>query len=99
MGFRQIRTSDITGATIDDNKVITVVVRAAGKQFDTTAEEIAPLKRVTNVVQLELKHANGKTEEILVDKADFDKLVTADVLKRADSLRGRRQGYSPKNGG
>jgi hypothetical protein len=43
MGFRQIRTSDIIGATIDDSRVVTVVVHAAGKQFDTTAEEIAPL--------------------------------------------------------
>ena len=98
MGFKQIRTSDISGATIADDKVITVIVRSEGKQFDATAEELAPIKRLTNVVELELKHPDGRTEEIIANKADFDKVVTPEVLKRADSLRGRRNGYSPRNG-
>lgn len=96
MGYKSIRTSDITGATLDDDKVITVVVRSAGKLFDASAEELAGLKRVTNVVELELRHANGKVEEILVTKDDFDKVVSAEVLAKADSIRGRRNGFTPK---
>lgn len=96
MGYKSIRTSDITGATLDDDKVITVVVRSAGKLFDASAEELAGLKRVTNIVELELRHANGKSEEILVSQADFDKVVSAEVLAKADSIRGRRNGFTPK---
>lgn len=95
MGYVSRRTSDISGQIIEDDKVITVVVRSAGKLFDATAEELAPLKRVNNVVELELRHPDGKNEEILVNKADFDKLVTPELLEKADSIRGRRNGYRP----
>lgn len=95
MGYKQIRTSDISGQTLADDQVITVVVRSAGKLFDASAEELAGLKRVTNVVELEFRHANGESEEILVSKSDFDKLVTPELLEKADSIRGRRNGYRP----
>lgn len=73
--------------------MITVVVRSPGKLFDATAEELAPIKRVTNVVELELRHSDGTTEEVIVNKADFGKVVTAEVLAKADIIRGRRNGY------
>lgn len=98
MGYKQIRTSDISGAVLADDQVITVVVRSEGKLFDATKEELTGLKRVTNVVELELRHPDGETEEILVSKADFDKVVTAEVLANADNIRGRRNGYRPPNG-
>lgn len=96
MGYKSIRTSDISGDIVEDDKVVTVVVRSVGKLFDAKAEELEGLKRVTNVVELELRHADGNTEEIIVSKADFDKVVTAEVLANADSIRGRRNGFTPK---
>lgn len=98
MAYRSIRISDISGETLSEDQLVTVVVRSAGKIFDASEQELASLKRLTNVEQLELRHANGKTEEILVDKAEFQKLVTAEVLARADAIRGRRSGFSPKAG-
>lgn len=96
MGYVSKRTSDISGQIVDDDKVITVVVRSLGKLFDATAEELAPLKRVTNVVELELRHPDGSSEEIIVNKADFEKVATEEVLANADSIRGRRNGYRPQ---
>jgi hypothetical protein len=96
MGYKSIRTSDISGEIVEDDKVVTVVVRSVGKLFDAKAEELEGLKRLTNVVELELRHADGNTEEIIVSKTDFDKVVTAEVLANADSIRGRRNGFTPK---
>jgi hypothetical protein len=95
MGYKSIRTSDISGNILPDDKVITVVVRSAGKLFDASAEELEGLKRVTNVVELELRHADGSSEEINVSKSDFDKVVTPEVLAAADNIRGRRNGFKP----
>lgn len=95
MGYRSIRTSDISGETLADDKVITVVVRSAGKLFDASAEELSGLKRLTNVVEIELRNADGSTEEFIVSKSDFDKVVSAEVLANADSIRGRRNGFKP----
>lgn len=95
MGYVSNRTSDISGEIVSDDAVITVVVRSLGKLFDATAEELSPLKRVTNVVELELRHPDGSSEEIIVNEADFDKVVTPEVIANADSIRGRRNGYRP----
>lgn len=96
MGYVSKRTSDISGEIVAEEAVITVVVRSLGKLFDATAEELTPLKRVTNVVELELRHPDGSSEEIIVTKADFEKVVTPEVLANADSIRGRRNGYRPQ---
>ena len=74
MGYKSIRTSDISGEIVEDDKVVTVVVRAVGKLFDAKAEELEGLKRLTNVVELELRHADGNTEEIIVSKSDLESL-------------------------
>src|SRR5688500_5978357 len=98
MGYVSKRTSDVSGQIVEDDKVITVVVRSLGKLFDATAEELSPLKRVTNVVELELRHPDGNSEEIIVNKADFEKIATPELLANADSIRGRRNGWKPSNG-
>jgi len=95
MGYKSIRTSDISGEVLADDKVITVVLRSEGKLFDAAAEELTGLKRLTNVVEVELRHADGTTEEFIVNKSDFDKVVTAEVLANADNIRGRRNGFKP----
>ncbi|GAA1053964.1 hypothetical protein [Dietzia natronolimnaea] len=96
MGFKQVRTSDLTGAELDDDEVITVTVKAAGKVFDTSAEEIKGLKRLNNVVQLEFRHSDGTSEMVLTTQADFDKLVPPDKVETFDKVRGRRSGFSPR---
>ncbi|WP_394525610.1 hypothetical protein [Paenarthrobacter nicotinovorans] len=76
MGYKSIRTSDISGEILADDKVITVVVRSAGRLFDAPSEELAGPKCVKNVVELELRRPDGTSEEIIVSKADFEKVVT-----------------------
>lgn len=98
IGYVQLRTSDLTGEILQEDQVVSVVVRAAGKIFDASAQELAGLKTVNNVVELELRHPDGRTEEILVSKASFDQVVSAEVLDKADSIRGRRTGFRPSNG-
>lgn len=99
MGFVSKRTSDISGAIIDDEQVITAVVRSLDKKFDATANELAGLKRLTNVIEVELQHADGHEEEIIVNRSEFDKVVIDEVLQRADTVRGRRQGFRPARNG
>ena len=96
MGYKSIRTSDISGEIVADDQVVTVVVRSEGKLFDAKPEELASLKPLTNVVELELRKADGTSQEVIVSKTDFDKVVTAEVLAKADSIRGRRNGFTPK---
>lgn len=100
IGFKQVRTSDISGVDLKDDEVVTVSVRrhpdlADGKVFDAAEDELAGLKPVTNLVQLELRAADGSTKEILVSKADFAKVIPDAVLQGADSLRGRRTNFRP----
>jgi hypothetical protein len=95
LAFKSVRVSDLTGKELKDEEVVTVVVRAEGKVFDSSAEELSSIKRLTNVVELELRHANGDTEQIICTQAEFEKVVSADVLAKADSTRGRRTGFSP----
>jgi hypothetical protein len=99
MGFVSKRTSDISGAIIDDDQVVTVVVRSLDKKFDATAEELSGLKRLTNVIEVELQHPDGREEEIIVNRSEFDKVVSEEVLHRADSVRGRRAGFKPSRNG
>lgn len=95
MGIRNVRFSDLSGKTLEDKDAVTVVVRSEGKLFDADIKELSVLKRLTDVVELELRHGNGEAEHILVNRAEFDKLVTKDVLLRADSIRGRRKNFRP----
>jgi hypothetical protein len=96
VGYKNIRTSDISGKTLEDHEVITVVVRGLGKLFDASKEELDGLKRLNNVVEIELRHPDGNTEEFITSKTDFDKVVTPEVLAAADNIRGRRNGFTPK---
>jgi hypothetical protein len=100
MGFKTIRTSDLTGADLPDDQVVTVVVKthpdlAEGKVFDASSVELSGLKTVDNLVELELRAANGTSRQVLVTKAEFSKIVSDDKLDGFDSVRGRRTGYRP----
>lgn len=99
MGFVQLRVSDLSGQVLAEEDIVTVVVKAAGKVIDASREELAALKAVSNVIELEYRYADGKTEEVLVSKASFDQVVSAEVLAAASSNRGRRVGYKPSQNG
>ena len=95
-----MRTSDLSGADLKDDEVVTVVVRShpdlsEGKVFDAAQDELAALKPVTNLVQLELRYADGTTKELAVTKTELSKVVPDSVLEAADGLRGRRTGFKP----
>lgn len=89
--------SDLTGIELQDNEVVVVTVKDAGRKFDASAEELKALKAVTNVVELDYLYPSGQRETVLVSKADFNKLVPPDKLASFDSNRGRRTGQSLLN--
>ena len=95
MGFKTQRVSDLTGIELADSEVVTVNVIDAGKIFDTTVEEMKALKPLTNVMKLQMRDANNNVTDVLVTKAEFQKLVSDEKLASFDSNRGRRSGYSP----
>lgn len=104
MGFKQVRTSDLSGADLGDDQVVTVVVKqhpdlTEGKIFDAAVDELLGLKGMANnLVQLEVRSPDGTTADVVVTKTEFSKLVTKDKLDGFDSARGRRTGYKPSNG-
>ena len=98
MGYKSIRTSDISGQDLSDDEVVTVVVKDAGKVFDATKEELASLKPIGNYVELEYRFPDGDVKTVLVSKASFAQLIPDDKLAGFDSHRGRRAGFSPRNG-
>ena|ERR1700757_4762227 len=95
MGYVQIRTSDLSGAELKDNEVVTVNVIDAGKLFDCHPDELAQLKTLNNVYKLQLRYASGQVADVLVTKAEFEKLVPPEKLESFPSNRGRRPGFSP----
>jgi hypothetical protein len=103
MGFRTIRTSDLTGAVLEDAQVVSVVVRQhpdleEAKVFDASAEELKGLKTVDNLVSIELKMPDGSVQEANCTVEDFNALVPKKVLDAASGTRGRRKGFSPNGG-
>lgn len=99
MGFRTQRISDLSGIELRDEEVIEVSVIDAGRKFDCSEEELKVLKPLTNVMKLQLRHANGQVTDLLVSKAEFQKVVSDEKLATFDSNRGRRSGYSPRSNG
>lgn len=100
MAFRQIRVSDVSGKELTDEELVTVLVRLDGesKVVDLAAEEIANLKTVNGLVELEIKPASGPERTVFVTKAELGKVIPDEVLQKADNARGRRKGFSPSNG-
>lgn len=105
MGFKQIRTSDLTGAVLEDNNVLTVIVKShpdlggENKVFDTSQEELKDLKTVEGLVELEVKDVAGNTHELFVNTAELAKVIPVEKLKSFDNARGRRTGFRPNGNG
>ena len=100
MGFKTIRTSDLSGVDVADEQLVTVVVRthpdiSETKQFDAAADALSGWKAMTNLVSLELKRPDGRVTELTVTLDAFNKLVPAEVLAGASGTRGRRPGFRP----
>ncbi|MCJ0895964.1 hypothetical protein MTX38_02770 [Rhodococcus sp. ARC_M13] len=78
--------------------MVNVVVRhpehEEARQFDASQEELKALKTVGNLVSLELRFANGTSQDVFAT-VEFAKLVPAEKLTTFDQLRGRRKGYRP----
>ena len=98
IGFKQIRTSDISGEIIVDAELLTVTVRNEGKVFDCRASELAGLKEMTGLVELEVRAADNTTRRLVVTAKDFYAVVPKEIVDNADSTRGRRSGYRPGSG-
>lgn len=46
-----------------------------------------------------MQHPDAREEGIIVNTGEFDKIVTEEVLQRADTVRGRRNGFRPTRNG
>lgn len=102
MGYRTIRTSDLSGKTLEDDDIVHVVVRSApglqeAKQFDCSADELEKLCTLGDLVNLEVRRADGDAEEIFCTAEEFAKIISNEELAALPGLRGRRPGYSPKS--
>lgn len=91
--------SDISGTDADESEFVKLTVRQhpacdEPKSLDVLPKEIEGLKDAGNLVILEV--TNGEKRQIVVSLADFRKLVSDDVVKKAPGTRGRRPGYSPR---
>jgi hypothetical protein len=104
VGFRTIRTSDLSGQVLHDGEVVNVVVRVApglteAKQFDCSAAEIDQLVAINDLVRLEVRGSDGKVAEVACTAEEFAKVVDAKTLAGLSGVRGRRPGQRAGNGG
>lgn len=101
MGFVTRRISDLTGAELSDEQVVSVVIRnhpaadGDNKVFDTSAEELKALKTVDGLIELEVKTNGGTPTTVFCTSAELGKLVTDEKIKGFDSARGRRSNWRP----
>lgn len=104
MAKEQVTRSDVTKNLIPDNEVVNVVVKGhpkldEAKQIDSCAEELAPLKFATGLVEVEFRPASGQNYSRFVTAAELEKVIPLDILQAADGTRGRRPGTSPRLNG
>jgi hypothetical protein len=97
MAYANIRLSDISGAQLQEDKVVVVVVE--GRVLDCAREELAGLKAVANMVELNLRNPDGSTERIICARADWDKLMPKEKFEKLDASRGRRSNFRPNGSG
>ncbi|WP_139182838.1 hypothetical protein [Rhodococcus erythropolis] len=71
--------------------MVNVVVRhpehEEARQFDASQEELKALKTVGNLVSLELRFANGTSQDVFAAAVEFAKLVPAEKLTTFDLNR------------
>lgn len=96
------RISDVSGEELDEKSCYNIVVRnhpklSEAKQIDVSAAEARSIKTVNNLVELELRPADGDPVTVFATEAELQKVVPLDVLNQADGLRGRRKGFTPRS--
>ncbi|ODR25789.1 hypothetical protein [Mycolicibacterium porcinum] len=104
MAKEQVTRSDVTQNLIPDEKVVNVVIKGhpkldEAKQIDSSAEELAALKFATGLVEIEFRPTNGQSYTRFITATELEKVVPLEVLQKADGIRGRRPGVSPKLNG
>ena len=92
--------SDISGTEAADSEFITLIVRhhpatREAKALDVLPPEIAQFNETSDLVTLEVGNGAEK-RTILVPLADFRRLVSDDVVRKARPTRGRRPGFSTR---
>jgi hypothetical protein len=103
LAIKQVKVSDLDGS---EGAEVGAVVRDypgldAPRILDVTQAQADALaaKAVKDVVTVELRLPDTSTSVVLVAKAELDEWFGNDeVLKKAAYLKGRRPGFSPKNG-
>lgn len=104
MAKEQVTRSDVTGNLIEESNVVNVVIKghpklSEAKQIDSSAEELAPLKFATGLVEIEFRPASGQSYSRFITATELEKVVPLEVLQEANGTRGRRPGTSPRLNG
>ena len=91
--------SDISGVEANEDAFVTLIVRRhkgvdEAKSLDVLPTEIENLKEAADLVTLEIRQ-DGVTRQLVTTLTEFRKLVSDEVVVKAQGLRGRRIGYSP----
>ncbi|MFI2837592.1 hypothetical protein [Mycolicibacterium sp. PDY-3] len=99
-----ITRSDASGEVIPTGESINLVVRNhskldEAKQIDLSKAELQTIKLVTGVIPVDVRPEVGEDYTVFVTETELAKVVPLDVLQKADGLRGRRSGTSPRSNG
>ena len=78
--YRNVRVSDISGETLAEDQLVSMVVRSAPgldkpRQLDCSPAEVARLVRLEDLVELEITHEDGRFERAIRTLLDFSDLV------------------------
>ena len=98
MAVKSVMISDLSGAEGNEDDFTTLTVRAHPalnddevKALDVLPAEVANLREAKDLVVVELGR-NGDKRQLVVTLAEFRKVCSDDVVKKARGNRGRRPG-------
>jgi hypothetical protein len=100
-----IKSSDVTGETIQNGDAVEVTIKGhaavdgAPKVADTTLKELEALKTVEGLLELEIKQNGQVIKTVYAVPADFAKFLPDEKVKALRGNKGRAPGYSPVRNG
>lgn len=99
-----VTRSDASGEPIPTGEAVNLVVKNhskldEAKQIDLSKAELQTIKLVSGVIPVEVRPEVGEDYIVFVTETELGKVIPLDVLQKADGIRGRRSGTSPRSNG